>query len=391
VVAVRVLFSSTWGHGHVLPMVPLARAFAEAGHQVLWAVPGPSAGLVTDAGLTAATAGLDAVGIAMVLRAMREGTAPLPPQQRAGYVFPTMFGAGTTPAMVADLLPLARDWRPDLMVHEQAELGAPLVAAVTGVPSVTHAFGGAVPAAFVVDAGERLAGLWRQHGVEPRPYAGAFASGYLDICPPAVQTVPTDHVGVRHPLRPVAWNPPGEPDAEPAGDAPLVYVTLGTAHRDDETLLAAVQGLGGLDVRVLVAVGPGGDPAALGPAPANVVVRRWVDQAAVLPRCALVVSHTGSGTFLGALAQGLPQLCLPQAADQFRNAEGAARSGTGLVLRPGEVTADAVAAAVSRLLADDAVRTAAGAVAAQIAAMPSPADVVRTLEQVAAAGQSRGT
>ena len=71
-----------------------------------------------------------------------------------------------------------------------------------------------------------------------------------------------------------------------------------------------------------MAVGPQVEPASLGEQPAHVQVEPWVDQAEVLDRCTAVVSHAGSGTFLGALARGLPQLCLPLAADQFRNAEG---------------------------------------------------------------------
>jgi UDP:flavonoid glycosyltransferase YjiC (YdhE family) len=50
---VRVLFSSTWGYGHVLPMVPLARAFVAAGHSVQWAASGDADGLVTAAGVDA--------------------------------------------------------------------------------------------------------------------------------------------------------------------------------------------------------------------------------------------------------------------------------------------------------------------------------------------------
>lgn len=42
------------------------------------------------------------------------------PQDRAAFVFPRMFGQWASPAMAADLLGLAQEWRPDLVVHEQA-------------------------------------------------------------------------------------------------------------------------------------------------------------------------------------------------------------------------------------------------------------------------------
>jgi len=113
-----------------------------------------------------------------------------------------------------------------------------------------------------------------------------------------------------------------------------------------------------------------------------VSVQRWVCQSAVLPFCAVVVSHAGSGTFLGALAHGLPQLCLPQAADQFRNSQAAVETGAGLMLHPDHATPAAVADAVQRLLTEESFRRAALVLAGEIRAMPAPAEVVRLLEQL---------
>jgi MGT family glycosyltransferase len=164
---------------------------------------------------------------------------------------------------------------------------------------------------------------------------------------------------------------------EPA--EPLVYVTLGTVHNRTELLRELVAAVAGLPVRVLVAVGPRFELELLGEQPDNVQVESWVDQPAVLDRSTAVVSHGGSGTFLGALARGLPQLCLPQAADQFRNAEGGIRTGAALVLRPPEVTPSALREAVERLLTDEGVRAAAHRVAAEIAGMPGPDEVASVL------------
>ena len=158
-----------------------------------------------------------------------------------------------------------------------------------------------------------------------------------------------------------------------------MYVTLGTVQNRLPLLAPAVAALARLPVRVLVTVGPDGDPDALGPQPDHVHVERWVDQPRVLQHCDVVVSHAGSGTFLGALAEGLPQLCLPQAADQFRNSEGAARAGVAVVLHPEESSPDAIASAVGALLTDEALHRRARGVADEIAAMPSPDDVVERL------------
>jgi MGT family glycosyltransferase len=184
----------------------------------------------------------------------------------------------------------------------------------------------------------------------------------------------------------------GEPAPLPAGvgdddPRPLVYLTLGTVSNQAPALRSAVEGLAGLDARVLVTVGPDGDPAALGPVPDHVTVARWVNQADVLPHCAAVVSHGGSGTFLGALGLGLPQLCLPQAADQFRNAAAADRTGAGLSLAPDATTPDAVRDAVRRLLLEDGFRRAASGLADTIRAMPGPAEIVTVLERLVPEGR----
>jgi UDP:flavonoid glycosyltransferase YjiC (YdhE family) len=297
-------------------------------------------------------------------------------------MFPTMFGAALTPPMAADLLPLAKQWKPDLMVHEHGEFASPLVGAVLGVPSLTHAFGGGVPAGFMTAAAEQLAPLWDEYGVDEPPFGGCFAAPYLDICPPSVQIVPLDHVPTIQPLRPVPYA--GEetgplPDVLAGTSKPLVYLTLGTVSSSAAVLSEAIAGIVSLDARVLVTLGPKVDHASLGPMPAGVTVERFVPQTAVLPEAAVLVSHAGSGTFLCALAHGVPQLCLPQAADQFRNAEGGVRAGAALALPPGEASAGAIADAVKRLLTEDSFRANAQTIADEIRTMPSPADVVKAV------------
>ncbi|ANZ40979.1 hypothetical protein BBK82_38350 [Lentzea guizhouensis] len=160
---------------------------------------------------------------------------------------------------------------------------------------------------------------------------------------------------------------------------PLVYLTLGTVgFGNTEVLRAAVDGLAELPVNVLVAVGPG-DPALLGEVPDSVRVAGFVPQAQVLRRAALVVHHGGTGTVLGTLAAGLPQLVLPQGADQFVNADALTEAGAGAKLVGPEVTAEAITEQARHLLDDPATRQVAAKVAGEIAEMPDPAAVVRQL------------
>jgi UDP:flavonoid glycosyltransferase YjiC (YdhE family) len=101
----------------------------------------------------------------------------------------------------------------------------------------------------------------------------------------------------------------------------------------------------------------------------------YIPHTVLLPRCSLVVSHGGAGIMLGALAHGLPQLILPQGADQFMNAAACQNARVALALTPDEFSADAVAAA-TRLITEPEFDAAAGGIRAEIGAMPTAADVL---------------
>ena len=169
---------------------------------------------------------------------------------------------------------------------------------------------------------------------------------------------------------------------------PLIYLTLGTAFGTAELLSTAIEGLATLDARVVVAAGRVRVDE-LGDLPDNVVVHTWVSQADLLPHVDVVVHHGGSGTTLGALAVGAPQLILPQGADQFANADALCTAGAALRLRPDELNADAVADYIRQLLphhGHSGHRDAARAIAEEIARMPSPAEVARQLPEYAKRG-----
>ena len=379
----RVLFSSTWGYGHVFPMVPLARAFLAGGHDVLWATNEPACVLVAAAGIDVVPAGLRADGVAAVRRRLADHTRELRPQDHAAFAFPHMFGEWATPAMVSDLLRVARDWGPDLMIHEHAEMAAPLVATLLSVPSVTHSYGGAIPRDIVAAASDRLATVWADYGHPIPPYAGSFTSAYVDICPPLLQRQSLEHIPSRHLMRPALYS--GERGGTTLDDLfreskPLVYVTFGTVRNDAHVIRQVVAGVSSLNARILATVGPDGEPNALDAQPDHVRVERWVPNSDVIPRCALVISHCGAGTCLHALSHGVPQLCLPQTADQFRNAESVVAAGAGLMLHPDEANRAAIAEAATRLLDENSFRIAAARVADEIQTMPMPARVVRALE-----------
>jgi MGT family glycosyltransferase len=169
-----------------------------------------------------------------------------------------------------------------------------------------------------------------------------------------------------------------------ARNRPRVYLTLGTvAFGAVEVLRRAIAEIAVFDVDVLVTVGPEGEPAALGPVPQNVHVERFVAQSAVLPMVDLIVHHGGTGTVLSALEVGLPQLLLPQGADQFHNAEILPTTGVARALPNDAQQPGTIGEAVQALLGDSPERHAAARVRDEIAAMPSPAEVVPALVELA--------
>jgi len=383
--SMRVLVTSPVGIGHVNPMVPLARAVAARGHDVLWAVPPGGVAHVERIGIRALPAGPAGVAGPREVRRLFPELDALPPAEMPEVMFGKLFGAMIAPQMLAGMVPAALEWRPDLVVADAAEFAGHIIAAELGVPSVTKGFGVLLPERRVAAAGEEVAPLWRSRGLEPRPYGGSYEHLYLDVYPPELAAEAGGHVPRRQLMRPVTEDAQGDtmsapplPDART--DSPLVYVTMGTVFNDPEPLRVVLAALDELDVRVLVTVGPGGDPATLGPQPAHVRVEKYVPQSLVLPQCAVVVSHGGSGTALAAITLGIPQLCLPQGADQFLNAAAISSAGVGLSLLPGQATTSAVGDAVSRLLRDASYRDAAHRVSASIAAMPSPEEVAALLE-----------
>lgn len=387
----RVLVTSSPPIGHVHPLAPLATALQHAGHDLRWATGPDAREIVAAAGIEPVVAGLTATERREEYFRRFPEARQLSPEDLPGHMFPRLFGTLSAPPMLDDLLAFVEGWRPDVVVHEAAELAAPIVAAVLRVPTVNQGFGALVHPDRMSAASDAVAPLWEKVGLSPRPWAGSYDHLYLDIYPPSLRPPYGDYVTRRQSMRPIPYSADlGEGQAGWSGDdddRPLIYLTFGTVFNATAgPFRRALDGLAALDARVLVTVGPGGDPDAFGPQPDQITVTRYVPQTALLPRCALVVSHAGSGTFLAALDHGLPQLCLPQAADQFGNARQCAAVGAGVCLLPAEVTASGVRDAARRLLTDPAFSTRAGDLRDELRAMPHPDDLVPMIEQLAAGG-----
>ena len=378
-----VVFAALPAYGHLYPLMPLALATAAAGHDVTVATGSHFHGALP---LPTALAFPDHATLSWL---EQETARRFVAEEGIGFGI-RMFADVAANTSAGTLLPLWEERRPDLVVLESGNLGAAVAAHVLGVPAVAvavgvwGAFGPPAYAAVLDYAAEQ----WRRRGATPPSDASHLLAAFVDPLPTALQQGTPD--GVRHlPMRSVGFShgTAALPDwlAEPA-QRPRVLLTLGTvAYEAVHVIRTALDGLLELDVDVLVVLGPQGDPEALTGLPDRVHLHRFVPQEQVLPRLDLVVHHGGSGNLLGGLSHGLPTLVLPQGADQFVNAAQAAEAGVARALQGDDVVATAVRDAVAAMLPEDSPeRTRAREVAAEMAAMPAPADVVPVLEQIAA-------
>lgn len=373
----KILFSSRPAYGHLYPMMPLAEAARAAGHEVVFSTAGSFVPKLRALGFPSYDVGLT-IAEAMELAGStveQHGDDGRPDLDFGGRLFIDVLGRATA----RDLVPLLPRLAPDLVVYEQGEFGAAVVARAAGIPVVLHSISPRMPQqAIDVVLRPRLERLWADHGVPSAPIDAFTGDTYLDIFPTAMQDPAFLADPARLRMRPVPY---AEPTADAPGwlgaiERPLVYLTLGTVVATDERLQPAIEGLGALDAEVLVALGSA-DGAALGPLPDNVRVEAFVDQQAVLRRAALAVHHGGSGTVLGAIAAGVPQLLLPKGADQFLNADVLARGELASVLEPHQATPEATAAAAGAEMARH--RPAADAARRELATMPTTHDVLATL------------
>ncbi|OLR89641.1 glycosyltransferase [Actinokineospora bangkokensis] len=392
------LFSSLPSHGHTYPLLPLAIAARDAGHHVTYATAADFHPLLRALGFDVLDVGLDIRGGFAVLAERTPGAGAADPRahhklspEQAARNAAVVFTEILPERFFADLGAVFESHRPDLVVYEAAALGAGLAAKKAGLPAVCHGFG----RGFDPEQADRLAlGFREGFTATVRKLLGddtdfdAMSPGtgdpYLDIYPPSIQTPSVLAAPHRLPLRPVPFAEPGDlPAWVTAHEQPLVYLTLGTAFGDHEVLRTAIDGLASTGARVLVAAGPTVETADLGDPPANVTVEAWVPQADLLPHLDLVVHHGGSGTTLGSIGAGVPQLFLPQGADQFTNAAAVSGFGAGRTLEGDAVTREGVAAAARELLADVEVAGKVKVLADEVAGMPAPAEVVARLGEFA--------
>jgi UDP:flavonoid glycosyltransferase YjiC (YdhE family) len=397
----RLLLGAFGDPGHAFPMIALGRSLAARGHHVTlqtwerWRAPIEAEGL--------------AFTPAPEYSAFPIHDGPLDFYEAVVYA-------------TRDTLPLVRDMRPDVVVHDILTLGPSLAGELAGVPRATlipHVLPEAGPGFPIYSFGARLPrtafgrALWERAHL---PVRRGLHSGRLALnrtraqvgLPPLAHThggtsrelalvatfpqleYPRSWPAHAHVVGPLVWEPPAEEVAPPPGDEPLVLVAPSTSQDPDHRLLhAALRGLADAPVRVL-ATWNRRLPSRPLPVPANARLVDWVSYARTMPSCDVVVCHAGHGTLARALSCGCAVVACPIAGDMNENAARLSWSGAGVRLPRRFVSPRPLRHAVLHALSDPSIRARARDLAVWTAAHDPGAHATSLIEDLASKHAASG-
>ncbi|HYH97949.1 glycosyltransferase [Hyalangium sp.] len=376
----RVLFTTQPGIGHFRPLVPFARALEKAGHAVAFACAASFHPEVRASGFTCHAAGYD-YRLAEVSKTFPD--IPPPGPDRAPKMLALWRGAAAI-SMARDLLALAPQLAPDVIIHENFEFGASIAAERLGVPHVAagalwfrpEAFGPLEPAIRELDLLPEAVGQFRHLALAAMPPRWVAEDEQL---PETARFIQPEHldVGAAPALEWLERLPP---------ERPVVHATMGTTevNRSPGLYEAIIAGLREEPITLIVATGHERDPAEFGPQPPHVRIERFIPHGALLPRCQLVVTHGGHGTLMACFGLGIPVVVLPVNADQPRNSARCEALGVGRAVGAPHRTPESIRAAVRAVLADPSYLRNVASLRAEIAALPGLDEATRLIEQLAA-------
>jgi UDP:flavonoid glycosyltransferase YjiC (YdhE family) len=392
---VRFLFTTLAGAGHFHPLVPPAQALQAAGHDVAFATAASFHASVEASGFRAFAAGFDQQRDASEERyaqLQRELSAlPADGPSRTLFRIRELFAGLFAERMVADLMTISEQWRPDLLVREVGEFGSCVAAETLGLP---HA---SVRSNTLLSTysqrqlvGRQMARLRETHGLAPDPdMAMLFRYLHLAFEPPrfhdpALPLAPTAHL-----LRPIPFSQSGGevlPDwVVGLPSRPTVYATLGTVFnsRTPGLFAAILEALRNEPVNLIMTIGRDQDPHQFGPQPDQIHIERYIPQSLLLPHCDLVITHGGFSTVADALTYGLPLVAIPIDADQPLNAERCSALGVAEIVEHDKRTPQAIRAAARKVIDDPAYRLNARQIRDEIAELPGPEHAAELLDRLA--------
>jgi len=151
--------------------------------------------------------------------------------------------------------------------------------------------------------------------------------------------------------------------SRPPGAGKVLLISLGSSFTNQPAFyrrcLAAFGGMA--DWHVVLNIGRHVKREELGDIPANFEVHAWVPQLAVVKQADAFITHAGMGGTQEGLWAGTPMIAVPQATDQFTNADRIVELGVGVRLDTEQATVEALRDALQRVTTDVAISSRARA------------------------------
>ncbi|MCC6456334.1 MAG: glycosyltransferase family 1 protein [Caldilineaceae bacterium] len=311
-------------------------------------------------------------------------------------------------AATHELLALVTEYRPDLILSEMFIAAAGLVAEQASTPLVVMGWPATMPQ--TVTGADSMAALARTRLNELLARSHLNGVNWTSDGPPALcsplahltywsptwfagmaMAPQTRHFGGLRPLLPrdAADAASLAPDLPSPDDAPWVLITLGTSfNADPNFFIAAAHAADQLGCLPLLALGAPLETSwvqTMQPRlPSSAHLAAHLDFGAFLPHVAAAIHHGGAGTTHALVTHAVPQIVVPHAGEQMRQAQGVVRSGVGYYLPPKEVTLPLLVETLAQALPDrSGLRTQAAALQAEFHALggvPAAADQLEALQ-----------
>ncbi|MEV6680135.1 macrolide-inactivating glycosyltransferase [Streptomyces erythrochromogenes] len=368
-------------HGHVNPSIEVIRELVTRGHRVSYAIPAAFADKVAETGATPVIY-----------------TSTLPtdddPEAWGTELIDNLEPFLNDAVQVLPQLAAAFDGdEPDLVLHDITSYPAPVLAHRWGVPAVSLSPNLVAWEGYEEEVAEPMfAGL--KASERGQAYYAKFTAwltengldGQIErlqsrprrslvLIPKALQphadrVDETVHsfVGACQGDRSATQGTWSRPEA--AHGKKVVLVSLGSAFTKQPAFYrACMDAFADLpDWYVVLQIGKFTDEADLGEIPANVEVHRWVPQLDILRQADAFITHAGAGGSQEGLATATPMVAVPQAVDQFGNADMLASLGVARHVPMADADAATLREAVLALVADPAVADRAEEIRAAMAA-----------------------
>jgi MGT family glycosyltransferase len=353
-------------HGHVHPSLEVIRELVARGHRVTYANDAAFAGVIQETG---------AELVPYTSTLPREGTSEAWPEDTLSQLDVFLQDAR---ALLPTLRAAYEKDRPDLFLYDIAGYVARILAENWGRPAIQLSPTSVAWEGYAQDMAPMVEAL----KADPRgaDYYARFSAWLAENG--ASETDSNLFVGM--PRRSLVLIPRAmQPQAErvdptrftfvgacfgdrshqgrwtrPAGARNVLLVSLGSAFTEQPDFYrACLAAFGDLpDWHVVLQIGRRVDPAVLGPLPGNFEVHAWVPQLSVLEQANAFITHAGMGGTQEGLYCGLPMIAVPQASDQFANADRLVELGVGVRLDTEQATPDALRTALLRLTGDASVK-----------------------------------